>query len=368
VERADVVIVGGGIVGLSVAWHLADLGCRDVLVLEAEPVLAAGTTGRSVGGFRQQVDDPVLLELSRRSVPFYLEFEERLGQAIDLRQDGYLILATTEGGWAGLSAGIERQRRWGADVRAVSPQEVAALAPGVRTDDVHGGSYCPQDGFLDPSCAALGLAAGARRLGVRIATRRPATELVSAGGRVTGVRTPAGEVAAGAVVVAAGPFSGRVVGRLGPPLPLALCKRQVFVADPVDALPPGSPFVLTDEPPFYVRADVGALLLSAAEEEETGYDLTVDWSALETVAERALHRVPALVDAGIRRGWAGVRTLTPDRRPLVGPVAPGLHVAAGFNGKGVMHAPAIGALAARLATGRSAPGWADALSPGRFGT
>ena len=371
-ETVDVAIIGGGITGLSIAWHLSEGDLPGgVLLLEAEAMLATGSTARSVGGFRQQTGDPVLTALSRRSLEVYADFEARLGRPLDLRRNGYLLLATSEAGWADLAARAERERGWGVAVDSLTPAEVARLVPGVRTDDVVGGTHCGQDGFLDPSGAAHGFAAAARRGGVRMDLERRVTGLLRDGERVSGVRTDAGDLTAGTVVVATGPRAAELLAPCGIDLPLSVCKRQVFVADPTDALPFGSPLVMTEEPPFYALAESAAVLLSRAEKEPVGGDgtgdLSVDWAALEDVVARALHRVPALADSGIRRGWAGLRTLTPDGRPCVGPCpgAPGLFVAAGFNGKGVMHAPALGALAADLLLGRPRPAEADALAPDR---
>lgn len=349
---AQIAVVGGGVAGLSVAYHLAALGCTDVTLYEAEDMLAAGTTAKAVGGFRRQAGDPLITELARRSLAVFDEFEARFGQAIDLRRNGYLFLATSEGQWEAMRRRAAAERALGVPVETWTPDEVRRLLPGVRTDDVVGGTFCGDDGLLDPAGVAAGYAAAARRLGVRIRTRR----------RVE----PIGALPAAVKVIAVGPDVRRESG-LGSAL--RVCKRHVFALTPTPALPHGSPLVLTEDPPFYAVAETASVLVSPAEAEEARLDCAVEDEARALAMERAAWRIPALGGCAVRRGWAGLRTLTPDGRPVVGwlPGRPGVFVHGAFNGKGVMLAPALGELAARLILGLPVdPAEAAALSPGRL--
>lgn len=350
-QRAEVVIVGGGIAGLSVAWHLAIAGCTDVLVLEAEPMLASGATAQAVGGIRRQTGDPILTALATESLSFYQRFEERFGTPCDLRQDGYLFVATSAQEWTALQAQAATDRAAGVPVDLLTPADCAQLAPGLRTDDLHGGVHCAEDGFLDPYSAATAFAEAARRRGVRIQmnTRLPSPEAVDAD----------------TVVIATGPAL-----RSWSQLDIAVCKRHVFALTPTpDVLPYPSPLVLQSDPSFYAMAEPASLLISPAEAEETTLDTNVDQAALEIATARATHRFPALANAGVRRGWAGLRSLTADGRPAVGylPGQSRVFVTGAFNGKGVMLAPALGALAADLILDRESDSVRRrALDPGRL--
>lgn len=351
-ESAEVVIVGGGIAGLSIAWHLAVAGCADVLLLEAEPMLATGTTAKAVGGIRRQTGDAVLTALATESLAFYQRFEELFGTPCDLRQDGYLFVATSEEEWDGLQGQATSDAAGGVPVQLLTPEGCGEIVPALRIDDLHGGVYCAEDGFLDPFSAASAFADAARRRGVRIRT---------------GSRLPSPDaIDADVVVIATGPAVRSWTG-----MDITVAKRHVFALTPTpDALPYPSPLVLQTDPPFYAMAETASILISPAESAQTTLDTLVEQSALEIATARATHRLPALANAGVRRGWAGLRSLTADGRPAVGflPTGDGrLFVSGAFNGKGVMLAPALGALAADLILGRPVDSVVrDALSPARL--
>ncbi len=369
-ERASTVVVGGGIIGVACLWRLAEAGCRDLLLLEAERGLGTVTTAAAVGGYRLQTGDPVLGTLTRRSLDVYEAFEERFGRPIDLRRCGYLMIAATDDGWTRLRerAEIDREAA-GAEVAILGPDDLARRWPGLRSDDLRGATFCGQDGVLDPGGVVEGFAAAARRLGARIELERRVTELVVSGDRVTGVRTDRGDVACERVVLAAGPLTGAILSGLGVELPLKPLRRWVFVVDPSDAWPWGTPFLFCGDQPFYALADSATVLVSAAEELEPDAPEAAEEACREVAIERALHRLPGLADCGLRRSWTGLRVLTPDHRPLVGPVSEidGLIVANGFRGKGVTHAPEAGRLVADHVLGRDPDELAPLLDPARFG-
>ena len=370
-ERASTVVIGGGIIGVAALWRLAEAGCRDLLLLEAERGLGTVTTAAAVGGYRLQTGDPVLGALTRRSLDVYEEFEERFGRPIDLRRCGYLMIAATDDGWRTLRerARIDREAA-GAEVELLGPDALAHRWPGLRSDDLAGATFCGQDGVLDPGGAVEGFAAAARRRGARIELERRVIGLDVRGGRVVGVRTDRGDVACDRVVLAAGPSTVRMLARLGVELPLRPLRRWVFVVDPSESWPWGTPFLFCGDLPFYALADSATVLVSAAEELEPDAPQAAEEPCREVAIERALHRLPGLVDCGLRRSWTGLRVLTPDHRPLVGPVAgiEGLIVANGFRGKGVTHAPEVGRLVCEAVLGRPTCQLARALDPARFST
>ncbi len=348
-RTADALVIGGGIIGASIACALAERGAATVLC-EAGPYIGVGSTGASVGGIRQQFAEPHNVRLSQQSVAEFTAFEERYGRPIDFVRNGYLLLATREETWRRLQRDVAVQRDCGVTTEVVQPEDVERFVPGLRCDDVLGAAFGPEDGFADPSAIAHGFAAGARRAGARLLLDTPVTGLVRDGARVTGVETPSGAIGAPAVINAAGARLADIARWAGVHLAARPTRRHVFVTAPTDLLARTAPLTIDLDGPCYFRPESGGVLFSGAEEEPCGPDEEppTDWSRLEAVVERVTHRLPRLAAARVLRGWAGVRTLTPDRTALIGPVAsvPGFYVAGGFSGHGVMHSPAVGRIMA----------------------
>ncbi len=354
--RADVVIVGGGIIGTALAHHLGRLGARDVLLLERERLLGTGSTGASAGGLRQQFEKEHDVLFAMEGVRQILRLEEETGVDPDFRRHGYFLLAGTEETRERLLADIALQNRLGLPAVFLAPREIATRYPVLRTEDLAGAAFCPTDGYCDPHRILQAFRASAKGAGIRIETGVEVRGFLRDGPRVTGVRTDRGDVRAAYVVNAAGPWGGDLARLAGLPLPLRTCRRQIFATHPCD-VPGDLPLVIDLDHPFYFRPEVGGVILSAAEVEETrNYDLEVDETGLPELVERAVHRCPALAEARIARGWAGLRTLTPDGSAILGdaPDVPGLLLALGMSGHGITHAPAVGlALAERIVHGES---------------
>jgi sarcosine oxidase subunit beta len=354
-ETAGVVIVGGGVVGASVAWHLAARGCRDVLVLERGAAPGEGSTGRATGGFRAQFGSEVNVRLSLLSREKLLRFPDEVGVDPGYRPHGYLFLAREERTLEVLRAGWRVQHACGLpEARLVTPQEAREINPWVGMEGVRGGAFSPTDGFLRPLEVLRGYTEGARRLGVRF---RPGARVVGfrrEGARITAVRTPEGEIAAERVVNAAGPWAA-AVGRLaGVEVPVAPLKRQVAATPPGVPLPEEMPMTLFAEDGFHLRVRDGRALLLRPTPPRTAdpFDTSVEEAWVEETARLARERVPALAGVPVDRAhsWAGLYEVSPDRHALLG-VAPGvenLFLANGSSGHGVMHAPALGALLAEI--------------------
>jgi sarcosine oxidase subunit beta len=351
-----VVVIGGGVTGLSTAYHLARAGVRDVLLLEREQ-LASGSTGRSAGGIRLQFSDAVNITLAKRSVAVFERFSQEFGAECDFRQYGYLLLATTEDEERLFRANVALQRSLDVPVEVLSPEEAGRMVPGLRTDDLRLATFCPKDGYADPYSVAMAFAAAARRLGVRILEGHPVTGIEVRGGRVTGVQVADGQtlraIPADVVVNAAGPWAAQIGQMVGLELPITPYRRQVFVTGPFDALPQRLPMVIDFRPHFYFRREGPGILFGMTDlSEPPSFNTHVDWAFLEKVVERMLHRIPPLARASVRRGWAGLYDTTPDNNPILGRV-PGLEgfvMAAGFSGHGFMLSPAIGECLAELIT------------------
>ncbi|HEX9717209.1 MAG TPA: FAD-binding oxidoreductase, partial [Actinomycetota bacterium] len=351
-RTADVVVVGGGVVGVSAAYHLAAAGAGRVLLLERANALGTGSTGACAGGFRHQFSSELNIRLSLASVPMILSFQETHGFPLDVTQDGYLFLVRREEAWRGFVAAAELQRSMGVDARLLAPEEAAAIAPGISTEGMVGAAFCPDDGIADPSGLTIGYASAARRAGAEIETGAEVTAIESAGGRVTGVATPAGGVSAPVVVNAAGPWAGLLAATCGVEVPLEPIPRVVVVTGPFAGAPKRKTLVIDADTSFYLhREGPGVLMGMGSPGERPSFDTSVDEAFVtEELLPTAVRVFPPLEQAGIASMWAGLYEMTPDRHPILGPVADpkGLYLANGFSGHGFQHAPIVGKLLAEM--------------------
>ncbi len=353
-ETADVVVIGSGIVGSSVAYHLAEAGCTDVLVIEREAHQGKGSTGKSMGGVRAQFSTPVNIQMSIYSIDFFASFDEVVGYPADYRAHGYLFCATNERHLNYLEANRERQMALGLkNVQMVSRGDIAKFVPQLRVDDVLGGTYCPTDGFVDPHSVMMGFMLKARERGVRLWLDTPVTGIDVENGQVTGLLTKRGRVATRVIVNAAGPWAAEVASMAGANLPVEPLRRQLVPTEAFDKLPKRFPMVIDMSTGFHFRREGAGILLAWNDPEETvGFKTDFDPTFVEKILTRAADRVPCLADAAVnpRRSWAGLYEMTPDHHAILGsaPEARGLYFANGFSGHGVMHSPASGRITADL--------------------
>ena len=361
-ETADVVIIGSGIIGSSVAYHLAAQGCTNVLVIEREAHQGKGSTGKSMGGVRAQFATAVNIQMSLYSINFFAEFDEVVGHPADYRAHGYLFCATSERHLNYLKANCERQISLGVNnVELVSREEILAMVPQLRADDILGGTYCPTDGFVDPHSVMMGFMLNARTHGVRLWLDTQVTGISLECGdsspfsqrRVTGVTTSRGFVSTRVVVNAAGAWASEVAKLAGAELPVEPLRRQLVPTEPFDGLPKRFPMVIDMSTGFHFRREGKGILLAWNDPDETpGFKTEFDSSFVEKILTRAASRVPCLVDAEVnpRRAWAGLYEMTPDHHSVIGPApdVEGLYFVNGFSGHGVMHSPAAGHVTADL--------------------
>jgi sarcosine oxidase subunit beta len=351
-ETAEVVIIGSGIVGSSVAYHLTELGCTDVLVVEREAHQGKGSTGKSMGGVRAQFSTPVNIQMSLYSINFFAEFDERTGYPADYRPHGYLFVATSERHLDYLKANRERQIALGVkNVALVSRDEIVEMLPQLRTDDVLGGTFCPTDGFVDPHSVMMGFMRRARERGARLWLDTPVTGIEVERGQVTGVATARGRIATRTVVNAAGAWAAGVARMAGAELPVEPLRRQLVPTEPFDQLPARFPMVIDMSTGFHFRREGAGILLAWNDPAETpGFKTDFDSSFIEKILTRAASRVPCLAEAQVnaQRAWAGLYEMTPDHHAIIGesPDVRGLYFANGFSGHGVMHSPATGRITA----------------------
>lgn len=351
-ERADVVVVGGGVVGASAAYHLAVAGAGRVLLLERADALGTGSTGACAGGFRFQFSSDVNIRLSQASVPMILRFAEEHGLPLDVWQDGYLFLVREEEAWTGFVHAAERQRALGVEVDLLEPADAVRLVPGISLERVIGATYGPRDGIADPSGLTNGYATLARRAGAELRTRAEVLGVRIDGDRVRGVRTAAGDVDAPVVVNAAGPWAGALAATAGIELPLEPIPRNVATTGPFPGVPERRTLVIDAETSFYFhREGRGVLMGMGSADERSSFDTAPDARFIaERLLPTAVRVFPPLEDAGLERTWAGLYEMTPDRHPIIGP-APGVegfYLAIGFSGHGFQHAPVVGVLIAEM--------------------
>lgn len=350
-ETAQVVIIGAGIIGASIAYHLAAQGCTNVHILEKEPVEISGSTARSAAGVRHQFSTRTNILLSKYSIERFKHFAEEVGGHADLRQIGYLFLVNSPETWQRFLHNVELQRSLGVAVRTLTPEEAGQFVPETNSEGLVGGTYCADDGVVDPHGVAMGYLNRAREMGVQLHRERPATGFRIDGQRVLAVETPSGPITCDIVVNAAGPYAGDLAKLAGLDVPVRPYRRNIYMTDPFPAIPQDIPLTIDVGSGFYMRKEHESVLMGMSRADEpSSYSLTVDWDWLDTVLEAGLYRFPILERAGLaeRQCWAGLYEVTPDHLPILGRM-PGMENwinAAGFSGHGVMHSPATGLLMA----------------------
>jgi sarcosine oxidase subunit beta len=347
-RTADAVVVGGGVMGASTAYHLAKRGLSDVVLLEREQFLGAMSTGQCAGGIRHQFASEINVRLSIESIRMLEAFEAEPGHAIGLRVDGYLILLTTEGDVAAFRDAVALQHRLGVMTQWLEPDQIAELVPDVNLDGVLAGTFNENDGLCDPSSVVQGYAVGARRLGARVLTSAGVTGLQK---RLStyALETSRGTIEAPVVVNACGAWAPEIGAHLGVDIPISPIRRQMLVTTPLPEIPRDFPFTVFFGDSLYFHREGEGILTGKSNPLETpGFKLDVDPDWELTHLEAALERLPLLEDAGVLSRWAGLYEVTPDAHPILGrvPGADGFYVMAGFSGHGFMHGPVAGLLMA----------------------
>ena len=352
-QSAEVVIIGGGIVGSSIAYHLTAAGCKNVLVIERETAQGKGSTGKSMGGVRAQFSTPVNIQMSLYSIPFYSRFDESLGYPADYRPQGYMFCATNEKQLAYLQTNYKKQVEMGLkNVRFISVDEIRNLYPQLRADDIIGGSFCSTDGFVDPYSAMIGFMRWAADHGATLWKHTEVTA-ISRNNATFEIETTRGPVSTSKVVNAAGAWSAAIASMVGIALPVEPLRRMLVPTEPFDQFPHTAPMIIDMSTGFHFRPESRGFLLAWNDPEETpGFKTDFEPSFIEKILTRAADRVPVFENLAVnpKRAWAGLYEMTPDHHPILGeaPGVPGFFLANGFSGHGVMHAPATGKILSDL--------------------
>ncbi len=344
-KTADIVVVGGGCMGASTAYHLAQRGAGRILLLEREKFLGMGSTGRNAGGVRYQFSTEVNVRLSLYSLDVIAHFQDLFDISAEYRPIGYLFLLTTPSEVATFKANVEMQHRVGVPwVRYLAPAEIRQLVPLVNLDGVLGGTFCSRDGLADPNSVTQGFAKAATRLGAQIETETMVTGLQVEGGRVVAVQTDQGEVATRTVVNCAGPWAADIGRMAGLEIPIVPVRRQFFVTDALP-IPRDHVFTIEFSTSLYFHPEGAGLLVGMANaNEKPGATYAIDEEFHVKTLERALYRLPLLEQARVASQMAGLYEVTPDAHPILAEARGlrGFYIAAGFSGHGFQHSPATG--------------------------
>lgn len=350
-STAQVVIIGAGIIGASIAYHLAARGCTDVLMLEQAETEVTGSTARSAAGIRHQFSSEVNVRLSLYGVEQLKHFTEQIGGHAEFKQVGYLFLIDNPATWADYQRSAAMQRRLGVRVELLTPGEAARFIPQTNIDGLVGATYGPDDGFCDPYGVAMGYLRRARDLGVRLRRSTPAVGVARERERATAVLTPDGPISCDVVVNAAGSWAGEVGALAGLDVPVRPYRRCIYMTEPFSSIPGPIPLTIDVGSGFYLRKEQDNVLFGQSNPAEPpSHNTQVDWEWFDTVLEHGLARFPILERAGLAEKlcWAGSYEITPDHMPILGrhPDVPNYVDASGFSGHGISHSPATGMLIA----------------------
>jgi sarcosine oxidase, subunit beta len=352
--HASVVVIGGGVMGASIAYHLAAAGVRDVLLLERDE-LAAGSTSKAAGGVRAQFSDELNIQLGARSLEAFGRFGEEIGYDIGLHRVGYLFLLSTHEEVASFETGVRLQNALGVPSRMIGPAEAQRLSPLIRTEGLRAAAFSPDDGHCTPEAVVHGYAAAARRCGARILRHTAVTGIERQGAAITAVQTTLGRISTDTVICAAGAWSRAVGAMAGVELPVQPLRRQIAVTEPVPALPPDLPMTIDFTSTLYFHREGPGLLVGMSDpDERPGFatDTHDRWIPRLTAAME--YRAPALLDLRRTGGWAGLYEVTPDHNALIGEASSVSRFlyATGFSGHGFLQGPAVGEVVRDLYLGR----------------
>ncbi len=357
-DKVDVVVVGGGVMGASAAFHLAEAGVSVLLVEKNE--LASGSTSKAAGGVRANFSDELNIQMGARSLDLLADFNNRPGQEIDLHRPGYMFALTNSEDVATFEKSTELHHKFGVESRMLTPQEAQEISPLLNVDDVLACSFTPNDGHCTPESVVMGYASGARRNGATVLTNVEATGITVNGGEIVSVTTSAGEVKTSAVINCAGAWSPQIGSYVRLDLPVTPYRRELLITEPLGDdfadLPASMPMTIDYSTSLYWHREGKGLLMGFSDKTVgPGFDFSRDPKFPEKLAELAYERAPRLLDVGVGSGWSGLYEVTPDHNALLGEwngVSRFLY-ATGFSGHGFLEGPAIGEILRDLYLGKT---------------
>lgn len=349
IKRADIVIIGGGIIGCSIAYNLAKKGCKNVVLFEKNS-LASGATGRCGAGIRQQFGTKMNCILARESIKIFENLSQELDYDIELNQGGYLILAYTEKEVNQFKKNVALQQSLDIDVRFITVKEAKKIVPPLNTEGILAATFCPTDSHANPFKTNFAYAEAAQRLGVKIYTFTEVNEIETEDNRIVAVYTDKGKILTPTVINAAGGYS-EVIGKMvGVDLPVYSQRHQILITEPVDPL--FKPMLMSFSRNFYCQQTPhGSIIMGFGDPNELkGDDIGTSWQFAREMAQKMTTVVPLLKEVSMVRQWAGLYNVSPDAQPILGehPQVGGFYMAIGFSGHGFMLAPVASKLIAEL--------------------
>ncbi len=368
IKRADIAIIGGGIIGCSIAYNLAKKGCKNVVLFEKNS-LASGSTGRSGAGIRQQFGTKMNCILARESIKIFENLSQELDYDIELNQGGYLILAYTEKEVNQFKKNVALQQSLDINARFINVEEAKDIVPPLNTEGILAATFCPTDGHADPFKTNFAYAEAAQRLGAKIYTFTEVNEIETENNKIVAVNTEKGKVLTPIVVNAAGGYSGVIGKMVGVDLPVYSQRHQILITEPVDPL--FKPMLMSFSRNFYCQqTPYGSIIMGFGDPNEPkGDDVGSSWQFAREMAQKMTIVVPLLKEVSMIRQWAGLYNVSPDAQPILSehPQVGGFYMAIGFSGHGFMLAPVTSKLMAELIlAGRTALSIEDKLDIGRF--
>lgn len=345
-NTADIVIIGGGVMGASAAYHLAQRGVKNVVLLEKEKYFGTGATGRCAGGVRYQFSTEINVRLSQESLPMIERFKEEIGQDVNYRQCGYLLVATNEKDAATFKQNVALQNGLGVPTQLLSGDDVRKRLPLMKFDDAIAGTFNQKDGTVDPNGVVMGYVGAAQKMGAKAIENAEVTGITVSGGEVKEVQTNLGTIQTRMVLNAAGPWSGLIGQMAGVPLPIVPLRRQMFTTNPLPEVPEDFPFVIDFAKSLYFHREGEGLLIGMSnQDEKPGFDQNVDEDFELVNLEAAIERMALVEKASRASHWAGLYEVTPDAHPIYGgSEVKGFYICTGFSGHGFMHGPVSGKL------------------------
>ena len=349
IRKASVVIIGGGIIGCSIAYNLAKMGCKNIVLLEKNS-LASGATGRCGAGIRQQFGTEMNCILARESIKIFENLSQELDYDIELNQGGYLMLAYTEKEVNQFKKNVALEQSLDIDARSITVKEAKEIAPPLNTEGLLAATFCPSDGHANPFKTNFAYAEAAQKLGVKIYNFSEVRGIKTENNRIVSVSTDKGEVQTPIVINAAGGYSGEIGKMAGVDLPVYSQRHQILITEPVDPL--FRPMLMSFSRNFYCQQTPhGSIIMGLGDPDEPkGHDIGSSWQFAREMAQKMTTVVPLLKEVSMVRQWSGLYNMSPDSQPILGehPQVGGFYMAIGFSGHGFMLAPIVSRLIAEL--------------------
>lgn len=343
---ANIVIIGGGVMGASAAYHLAKRGFKKIVLLEKEQYFGTGATGRCAGGVRYQFSTEINVKLSLESLPMIERFKEEIGQEVNYRQCGYLLVATNEKEEAMFKYNVAMQNKLGVQTQLLSGDEVRARLPLMKFDNAIAGTFNQKDGTVDPNGVVMGYINAAQKMGAQAISGIEVVGITVSGGNVEEVQTSLGGIKTRTVLNVAGPWSSQIGKMAGVEIPVTPLRRQMFTTNPLKEVPQDFPFVIDFAKSLYFHREGEGLLIGMSNQnEKPSYEQNVDEDFELVNLEAAIERMPLVEKASRASHWAGLYEVTPDAHPIYGETdVKGFFLCTGFSGHGFMHGPISGKL------------------------